>query len=191
MKPNLKEKLQQYANLTLEWNQKMNLIAKSTENLIWQRHIEDSLQVLPLIPKGAETLVDFGSGAGFPGIVISIMAEETGLKNIHMIESIRKKTTFLNEVRNQLGLKCNIHNERIEQIKGIKADVITARAFAELSEILKISKNFLKPSTIFLLHKGQKFQEEIDNAKKKFSFDVEVIKSQTGDGVILKLQLKN
>ena len=127
------DKLKTYEKLVLEWNNRFNLISKSSVEFIWERHIEDSLQLCQFITTEDEILYDFGSGAGFPAIVIAIVAEELFPNlRVSLVESIGKKATFLNEVKNVLGLNITVYNDRIEKLKLPKADIISSRALASL-----------------------------------------------------------
>lgn len=181
---NSNDKIDKYSSLILKWNQVHNLIAKSTETEIQNRHIEDSLQILKLLPEKILNLTDFGSGAGLPAIPIAILRAD--IKNINLFESVGKKANFLKLCEKELGLNnLNIVNERIEQYKNPEiADVITARAFANLLKIFEISKNYYNEKTNFILLKGRKIDEEIKIAQRKFSFDHQLKPSSTGDGFI-------
>ena len=136
-----KEKIEAYKTLVLEWNCKLNLISKSSVEHIWERHILDSVQLYKYIRPTDKILLDLGSGAGFPGMVLAIMAEQLNPElSINLVESIGKKTLFLNAVKNELKLNVNILHDRIENIKMKNVDVITSRALAALSKLLDYSK---------------------------------------------------
>ena len=129
-------KLRDYESLVLEWNNKINLVSRSSAENLWNRHIEDSLQLIQFIKPTDKTLYDFGSGAGFPAIVIAIAAEQLFPDlTVNLVESIGKKTLFLNAVKKELNLNINIHHDRIENLKIQKVDII--------SEITRICKTFL------------------------------------------------
>jgi 16S rRNA (guanine527-N7)-methyltransferase len=172
------EKLDRYAELLTEWNQKFNLIAKSTLPHIWQRHFLDSAQLAQFIPKTAKTLIDFGSGAGFPGLVLSIM---NAAPNIHLVESTGKKANFLRTVIDELHLKASVHQCRIEDLKNMKADIITARAAAPLAELLKLSMSLIKKETLCLFLKGRNADSELTESEKCWKFDCEKIASLSDD----------
>ena len=171
-------KLDRYAELLIEWNQKFNLVAKSTIPHIWTRHFLDSAQLANFIPKKSTTLIDLGSGAGFPGLVLSIMDV---LPNIHLVESTGKKAIFLQTIIDELGLKTNVHHCRIEEIKGINTDIITARAVASLSELFKLSMPLIKRETLCLFMKGQNTDSELTESKKYWKFDCEKAASISDD----------
>ncbi|MBR5154800.1 MAG: 16S rRNA (guanine(527)-N(7))-methyltransferase RsmG [Alphaproteobacteria bacterium] len=184
-------KLKAYEKLVLEWNNKFNLISKSSEEYIWERHIVDSLQLCKFISKDDEILYDFGSGAGFPAIVIAIVAEEyfPNLK-VSLVESIGKKARFLNTVKEELGLNITIYNDRIEKLKLPKADVISSRALASLIKLLEYAKPFCKENTKLVFPKGEKWKEEVAEAEKKWNFTYKTEDSLTSNtGCIL--QVKN
>lgn len=182
--------LERFQDMVLEWNNKFNLISRTSAEDIWNRHILDSLQLYKFIDDKAKNLYDFGSGAGFPGMVLAIASQKhfPNLK-VSLIESIRKKTTFLNEVKNRLNLGVDIYNERIENLKLPKADIITSRAMASLEKLLNYAYPFYKKETTLLFLKGKTWREEIENSLKSWSFDWEAFDSITdNDGKILSIR---
>jgi 16S rRNA (guanine527-N7)-methyltransferase len=184
------EKLKTYEKLVLEWNNKFNLVSKSSVPYIWERHIEDSLQLCGFITKSDKIMFDFGSGAGFPGVVIAIIAQELypDLK-VSLIESIGKKANFLKVVNDELLLNMDIYNDRIEKLNLTKADVITSRAMASLEKLLEYSKPFCSNKTRLLFLKGERWQEEVREAEKKWRFDFTTKQSQTSDrGCVLQIE---
>jgi 16S rRNA (guanine527-N7)-methyltransferase len=178
-------RLRRYAEMVEEKTQHVNLIASSTVPTLWERHVEDSAQLFPLIPKNAQTLVDIGSGAGFPGLVLAIL----GVPEVHLVESIGKKARFLQEVVDTLELEnVTVHNTRIEALKGLKADIITARAVTALPKLLSLSAALWKKETCGLFLKGQKVDAELTEAKKYWTFKVTKESSLTDpSGAILKI----
>jgi 16S rRNA (guanine527-N7)-methyltransferase len=160
-------KLDRYAELLAEWNQRFNLVAPSTIPHIWSRHFLDSCQLLPLIPETHRILVDLGSGAGFPGLVLAIL----GVSEVHLVESTGKKAEFLRLVAKTLGLNAVIHQSRAENLRGLKADIITARALAPLNELLPLAVPLMKKDSLCLFLKGQKAEAELTEAKKSWMFD--------------------
>lgn len=179
-----------FQNMVLEWNDKFNLISKSSASDIWNRHILDSLQLSQFITKSDKLLYDFGSGAGFPAIVLAIVAktEFSDLK-ISLIESIGKKAHFLQEVQNRLDLNTTIINDRIENLNLLKADIITSRALASLDKLLSYAKPFVDKNTRLVFPKGEKWQEEVENAQKIWNFEYDRIKSLTSEkGCILYIK---
>ncbi|MFY9288254.1 MAG: 16S rRNA (guanine(527)-N(7))-methyltransferase RsmG [Alphaproteobacteria bacterium] len=182
-------KFDRYAVLLAEWNQKFNLVAESTIPHIWKRHFLDSAQLFKHIPEGAQNIADMGSGAGFPGLVLSIM----GAPKIHLIESTGKKANFLRAVIEDLKLDAEVHQERAESIKNLKADVITARAMASLLDLLNLSNNLRNKHSFCLFPKGQNADAELTESAKYWRFDHEKIQSisdPSGSVLILK-DIKN
>ena len=180
--------LSRYVNVLEAWQAKMNLVSASSLKDVWQRHIADSYQLCQYLPSHAKTVCDVGSGAGFPAVVMAIWALENrpDLEFI-LIESITKKTVYLNDVKETLGLKnVQILNARAENLKNIKADVITARAVAELNKLFALTHPLLKMNTVQILPKGKSFYQELFEAKKFWNFDCDVVQNSVqADGVIL------
>ena len=178
----IKEKFIKYENLLRQWSEKMNLVAPSTLDDIQNRHIQDSLQLTDFIPKNVN-IIDLGSGAGFPGVVLAIMGW-----NVICVESITKKTNFLSALKQELDLpNLTIINDRIENFlskKPVKAGdfIFTARAFAPLIKIFDYTH---KTNCRLFLLKGRKIEEEISIAKTKYKFNYELHESKTGDGFIV------
>ncbi|HAX91913.1 MAG TPA: 16S rRNA (guanine(527)-N(7))-methyltransferase RsmG [Rhodospirillaceae bacterium] len=179
------QKLDRYAALLTEWNEKFNLVATSTIPLLWERHFLDSAQLFPLIPTPATTrLIDLGSGAGFPALVLAIL----GVGEVHCLESTGKKARFLEEVAKELGLPVTVHAERIEAVKGLKGNVITARALTALPDLLKLSKPFMEKESFCLFLKGEKADAELTDCRKYWTFRATKTRSSTSqNGVILHI----
>lgn len=169
------ERLQIYVDVLEDWNSRMNLVARSTLEMVWHRHMLDSAQLFPLIPEKAKVLVDLGSGAGFPGVVLAIM----GVPEVHLIESTGKKTAFLREVSKETGISPKIHNNRIEAVKPFVADVITARALAPLDKLLGYAHPFSGPDTRHFYLKGQHVGNELTDAYKIWNMKVDRRPSST------------
>ena len=153
----------------------MNLVADSTLDQIWKRHILDSAQIIPLIRKHHPELdkpvwLDLGSGAGFPGMVAAIM----GAGSVEMVESNAKKCSFLRQVLVQTRTEAQIHNCRIEDMPIKIANIITARALAPLSELLNLAHKFIGPETELWLLKGQDVEEELTKTTIYWNMDVEL-----------------
>ena len=179
--------LEAFQKLVLEWNNKFNLISKSSEKDIWNRHIVDSLQLVDYINKKDISLYDLGSGAGFPGIVLAVYAKHKLLNwQITLVESIHKKANFLNEVKNKLGLNIDVVNDRIENLKIKKADFITSRALASLEKLFEYSFSFVKKETQLIFPKGVNWRAELEEAQKKWFFTYKNYQSITSqESVIL------
>lgn len=184
-------KLETYVALLNEWQQKFNLVSQSSLSEVWTRHIADSAQLFQYLNPEAKKVYDLGSGAGFPALVLAIIAQETYPQmKFTLIESIGKKTLYLNEVKTVLKLNnVKIINARAESLDLPPADVITARAVTALTNLLKFAYKLTDRHTDLILPKGQSFQQEIDEAQKKWNFYVKVEKNPVSeDGVILCLK---
>ena len=178
------QKLEHYAELLAEWNQKFNLVADSTLPQIWTRHFLDSAQLYRLLPHHTSSLADMGSGAGFPGLVLAIM----GVPAVHLIESIGKKVAFLKHVVAELKLPVTVHQERIEKLKIVKADVVTARALGSLGDLLTYGVLVGKPNATMLFMKGRAADTELTEARKSWTFDCQQVKSLSDEsGSILSI----
>lgn len=175
-------KLKTYQTMLAEWQQKFNLVSSTTLEDSWSRHFLDSAQLFPLLPKSAKVMYDFGSGAGFPGMVLAIMASEKMPElQVNLVESTTKKTLYLNAVREATGTKVNVLNQRIENLPPAKADVITSRALASLNDLLGYAVRFCKTETICIFPKGKKYAEELAEAHKHWKFKCEILPSQQSD----------
>jgi len=162
------ERLQLYDENLMEWAGHTNLIARSTLDQRWQRHYEDSLQLFSLLPAQLHLLMDLGSGAGFPGMVLAILlAESHPDARIILIDSTAKKTRFLSETIAKLSLtQTFVETDRVEQVKPAKkADVITARALSPLPQLLTYAAPLLAKDGVCLFPKGKRYREEIEAAE--------------------------
>lgn len=170
------DKFTTYEALVRKWQGAINLVGVNTLNDIWGRHFYDSAQIFPLIKSGQGLLIDLGSGAGFPGLVLALM----GIKNMHLIESDQRKATFLKEAARSLELSVTIHAKRIEDVE-IKdpVDYITARALAPLNELIGHSHKWLEKGATGLFLKGKNSTEEVKEAKKKWPIEAVEIASKT------------
>lgn len=177
-------RLRRYAEMLTLWQQRINLVGRSTLPDLWRRHMLDSAQLMPLLPPGARTLVDLGSGAGFPGLVLAIM----GVPEVHLIESDARKAAFLREVSRETSAPATIHAIRIEAAPTLVADVITARALAPLPALLRYASRFAGPATVMLLPKGQDAARELTEARKQMKMQVDSVPSVTdAAGSILRI----
>ncbi len=183
------ERLEHYFALLTKWNPSINLVAKSTLDDAWDRHFVDSAQIFSHAPKDWRVWADFGSGGGFPGAVIAILAAENNPNGkVILVESDRRKSTFLRAVMRETGVKATVHAERIEALPPIGADVISARALADLTNLLEFSAHHGQTGTISLFPKGQSWKKELPTAQESWSFIYDAIKSETNpDAIILKV----
>ena len=171
-----------------EWQKKFNLVSNNSLEDSWNRHFLDSAQLFPLIPQNANTLADLGSGAGFPGMIIALMAmEKTPYLKVTLIESITKKTLYLKNLAEKTSCSVEILNQRVEQLKGRKFDVITARAMTALADLLKYANPLMKKNTVCIFPKGKSYLSEIEQAQKLWNFDYEVVPSQTNEESVILL----
>lgn len=178
--------------LLLKWNARINLVSKSALEGFWHRHALDSWQLWACVPEGTEKIIDLGSGGGFPGLALAIGCKQAGHGNVTMVESAGKKVSFLRTVIRELDLPANVKSDRAERLPREIFDIVSARAFAPLPELLGYAENFWGPQTQALLLKGQTAQEEIDAARQKWTFEAEHTASRTdSDGVILNLKNLN
>lgn len=176
-------RLKTYESILKEWNQKINLVAGSTLGDIWQRHFLDSAQLAPLIGQG-QSVIDIGSGAGFPGLVLAAM----GAENIILCERDVRKAAFLRTAAAAMKLKVEVINLPIEGIEGRRFDVVTSRALADLSLLLSLSAKLRKASTTCLFLKGKNLDAEMAAAQKEWGFDADRLPSVSdSEGVILRL----
>ncbi len=179
-----RERLDLYADLLRKWQRSINLVGPRTLDDLWNRHFTDSAQLLPLISPSARVLVDFGSGAGFPGLVLAIL----GIAEVHLIESDQRKATFLREVARATSTPVTVHAKRIEQVTPFPADVVSARALAPLGDLLGFAALFLRPDSICLFPKGQMAEDELSAASKTWIMTVDRIQSVTdSSATILRL----
>ena len=181
------EKLDRYVELLETEQTKMNLVGASTLPAVWTRHILDSAQLFCLLDPSDKIVLDLGSGAGFPALVLACM-DEKRLYDFHLVESDGKKCAFLQKVIESCGLNAKVHNERIEQMDKFAADVITARALAPLDKLIKYAFPFMTSATRCLFMKGAKAEEELTNALRKYRFRFEKKQSLSSpEGKILLL----
>lgn len=166
-----------YVEALIKHNQKFNLIGKSTLDNIWERHILDCAQIFPLITDKNSKIADFGSGAGLPGIVLSIL----GVKEINLIEKSFRKAEFLRIVQNLSPNKIYIHQKNLEDLINLKFNCITSRALAALPKLLEYSQNFLQQDGYCLFLKGKNLKNEIANSKTLFKFAHQLFPSLTSD----------
>ena len=182
------EKLNKYKDFLLSSNKSLNLIGKTTENQIFIRHFADSAQIYDLIEDKSE-IIDLGSGAGFPGVILKILMDNNKIAgNITLIDKSPKKCKFLQDLSDKLGLTLKIVNLKIENFKFNKISTIVSRAFKKTVDTIDILfKNNDKIRSIILM-KGKTYQHELEEAKKKYTFDVEKFRSITSDeSYILKI----
>lgn len=177
-------KLREFATLLLRWNATLNLIAARDAATLWDRHIADSLQLVPLMPKDTPRAIDLGSGGGFPGLVLAIA---TGVP-FDLIESDQRKASFLRTAILETGAPATVHCCRIEDAPVPPAPLVTARALAPLPRLLPLAARLLTDDGTCLFLKGAKAEDELAAAATDWSMAVDRVPSQTGqDGVVLRI----
>lgn len=183
------QRLEVYVALLEKWTPKINLISKSTIPDIWSRHIRDSVQVYRHGPQVFTHWLDLGSGGGMPGLVVAILAAGASREfMVSMVESDGRKAAFLRTVLRETGVPGQVLCERIENLPPQKADVISARALADLSVLLSYTERHLTADGVALFSKGVTWQNEVEIARREWSFNLEALKSETEEGsVILRI----
>ena len=178
--------LENYAGLLRKWQKAINLVAGSTLNDLWRRHFLDSAQLMPLLPEGDGQMVDLGSGAGFPGLVLALLSG----RPTHLVESDQRKAAFLGEVARATGCagRVQIHAARVEALNPWGTPIITARALADLSQLLDWAAPFMTADTVCIFPKGAKAEEELTGALRVWKMSAERRRSVTDPtGLILRL----
>ncbi len=187
-------RLEIYAALLARWQGAVNLVSPSTLGDIWRRHFADSAQLVRHIDSPG-VCVDLGSGAGFPGMIIAMLAgDQSGGPQVHLIESNGRKCAFLREVARKTGTSVEIHQARIEAVAGAgivgKADVVVARALAPLADLLALSQPFFRRGTRALFLKGRSAASEVEQAGKSWRFRHQAHRSATDvEGTVLEICL--
>ncbi len=182
--PEQEENLSNFIASLLQKNDEFNFIGKSTIENIWERHVLDSAQLLRFIENKNIKFADFGSGAGFPGIILSIL----GLKEIHLIEKSFRKSEFLRNSKIFSKNKIFVHQSKLEELEKIEFDCVVSRALAPLDKLLNYSGKFLKKDGYCLFLKGKNLSQEIELAKKSFEFEYETSPSLTSqESKIIKI----
>ena len=178
-------RLDAYAALLAEWNGRINLVGRDTLRDPWRRHFLDSAQLLPYLPEGTRSLVDLGSGAGFPGLVLAIL----GVAGVELIESDARKCAFLRAAARIADAPVTVHHARIEAVPAHPVDAVTARACAPLDRLLIMAQRFIAPDTVCLFLKGERAGEELTAADRGWTMRAARHPSRADPrGVILKLE---
>ncbi|MES0825540.1 16S rRNA (guanine(527)-N(7))-methyltransferase RsmG [Ruegeria sp. SCP11] len=182
-------RLETYVSLVQRWNPKINLVSRRSLEDIWSRHILDSVQVYRCVD-GFQNWVDLGSGGGFPGMVCAIMAvEEAPDAQFTFVESDQRKSAFLRNVARECGARCTVISRRIEEVDPLNADILSARALAELRILLSFCDRHLSEQGTALLPKGANWKKELEGAREEWNFDCEPITSLTEpQAVILRIK---
>ncbi|WP_437126255.1 16S rRNA (guanine(527)-N(7))-methyltransferase RsmG [Pelagibius litoralis] len=189
------DKFDRYAAMLTKWTAAINLISPRSLPDLWRRHFLDAAQLRQYLPDPKETaertILDLGSGGGFPGLVLSIL----GCGHVHLVESDQRKAVFLREVARETGARATVHAVRVEALDLFPVDAVTCRAFAPLPKILDLSERFLradcgKDRPIGLFLKGRNVDQELTEAGKTWRLQTERFESITDpEGSILRLKL--
>ena len=178
-------KLEVYADRLVTWNARIGLVGRDTVSALWQRHILDCAQIFPLIEHPERPLLDFGSGAGLPGIVLAVL----GAADVHLVESNQRKAVFLREAARAAGVRVTVHAARIEALRGFPAGTVTARALAPVAQLLDYTQAFLATGTQCLFLKGARVEDELTEARKSWRMSVDRYPSVSDPaGVILRIR---
>lgn len=184
------QRLHEFAELVTKWNPAINLVSKASLAHLWTRHVLDSCQVYQVAPKNRSSWVDLGSGGGFPGLVVAILRLEAEPSlRMTLVEVDQRKAVFLRQSARQLNLNVEVISARIESIAPLGADILSARALAPLDQLCGFAHKMLVPQGVALFQKGANFQAELNDAKRNWSFDVEIETSKVDpSAVILKME---
>lgn len=181
------DKIHIYASLLEKWQKKINLVSSATLPDMWRRHFYDSFQLKDLFEgsnSGNLKILDIGSGAGFPGLLLSMF----DIGEFHMVESNNKKCAFMGQVIRQTGCRAIVHNERVENMASFPVDYVISRACASLDKLLGLGRNFMGTDTVCLFLKGQIADQEILDAKTNWDLNVKKFTSVSEEsGMILKV----
>ena len=181
-------KLERLCSIVEKWSRAINLVSKPTIRNLWERHVLDSAQLLAYVPPETRLLVDLGSGGGFPGLVIGILSAELRPQaKIILVESDKRKAVFLSEAARELGIAVNVKCQRVNSIPPINADVISARAFASLTELCRHASVHLALGGLAIFPKGAGSKGEIDTAQKSWRFSLETKASRTDSSASILL----
>lgn len=171
--------LRNFAELVAQWTTKINLISASTLPDLWERHILDSAQLYDLAGM-ASTWADLGSGGGFPAMVLGVIAREKAPEaQFNFVESDQRKCAFLRKASSTLAVKAAVHATRAEALPPLAAQIVTARAMAPLADLLTHVHRHLAPGGRAILPKGAKALQEVEEAQKTWTFDLDVQPSRT------------
>ncbi|WP_264211786.1 16S rRNA (guanine(527)-N(7))-methyltransferase RsmG [Leisingera thetidis] len=181
-------RLEVFEKVIRKWNPKINLVSKASLEHLWARHIADSIQIFRCTDAPSHW-VDIGSGGGFPGLIVAIIAaEEAPGMRMTLIESDQRKSAFLRTSARECGVAVNVLTQRIEKAEPQQAGVLSARALADLPMLLEFSERHLDRDGVALFPKGERWKKEVDNARQRWQFNAEPVKSLTEpEAVILKI----
>ena len=182
------EKLKDFTNLVLKENKNYNLIAKSTENQIWARHVLDSAQLVKFIDFNSNSLADLGTGAGFPGLIVEIFKKNKAF-HVKLYEKSPVKRNFLLRVIKELRLNAEVLGDIRDE--KLDTDIIICRAFKKLDHVIQVSREIAKKPHKLIILKGQNAQKEINKSFKNKKFAYKLEKSITNiDSKIILMNIR-
>ena len=179
-----------YEALLSKWNKKINLVSKNSLLDIWERHFLDSGQIINHVEAAGKRWVDLGSGAGFPGLVVALLLRDRKIDcDIILVEKNLKKVFFLKEVVRKLDLNVEVLNKNIRTIEPLNADILSARAFSELNELIEIAYHHRKERGVCLFLKGENYRRELDKTLNYWFFHYDVVYSYSNSsGNIIRVK---
>ena len=180
----------EYKTLLSKWNEKINLVSKNTLVDIWERHFLDSGQIIKHVEASGKRWVDVGSGAGFPGLVVALLLRDRKIDcDLVLVEKNAKKVYFLKEVIRKLNLSVEVVNDNIDTLEPLNADILTARAFSELNNLIEIAFRHRKREGICLFLKGENYRFELDKTLNYWFFDYDILDSlSNSSGKIIRVK---
>ena len=180
----------EYETLLSKWNEKINLVSKNTLVDIWERHFLDSGQIIKHVEASGKRWVDVGSGAGFPGLVVALLLRDRKIDcDLVLVEKNPKKGFFLNEVIRKLNLNVGVVNDNIYSLDFLNADILTARAFSELNNLIEITFRHRKKEGICLFLKGENYRIELDKTLNYWFFNYDIVDSiSCSSGKIIRVK---
>ena len=183
------DRLRLFESLVKKWTKTINLVSKKDFSKIWERHILDSAQIYAHLPKSPGIYSDFGSGAGFPSIVLAtLLYEENPNLKTHLIESDGRKAAFLRTALRELQIPGTVWVQRVQEVRLPPASILSARAVAPLDELLSMAEALINEETTCFFPKGVSWKKEVDRAQKQWKFSLKTINSHTqSEAVILEL----
>ena len=169
------EKLNCYVQLLIKWQARINLISSKTLPEIWHRHILDSAQLVSYLPKTPSVILDMGSGAGLPGVILAILTSH----QMHLVESDSRKIAFMRTALRETGTSAILHEQRMETLPSVRPDIITARALAPLSQLIALASGQHHDQIEYLFLKGREAKQELTALPAYPKLEAECLPSMT------------
>ena len=181
------EKLDRYVQLLIKWQARINLISSKTLPDIWHRHILDSAQLVSYLPKTPSVILDMGSGAGLPGVILAILTRH----QLHLVESDSRKIAFMRTALRETGTSAILHEQRMEALPALRPDIITARALAPLSQLMTLASGQHHEKIEYLFLKGREAKQELTGLPAYPKLEAECLPSVTdSQASIIRLKPK-